>query len=335
MDINRYSRQTVYKNIGRAGQERLFASRAAILGAGALGSVAAGELARAGVGFIRIVDRDYVELSNLQRQALYTEEDVRRKVPKAEAAVSHLREINSEVTTEAVIADINSSNIARLCADCDVVIDGADNIELRQLINEERVWEKKPWVYGGAIRSGGAVMNIVPGETACFRCLYPEDAGRLPGCSTEGVLNMVTAVIASIEAAEAVKLLLGVPEIRKNLLYIDLWQNTFDAVEVEKNPCCPVCGQGKFGLLDKSPETSTTVLCGRNAVQVAPPARSLDLAALAEKLQKTGDAGLSRFMLSFSDSSVKFELFPDGRAIILDTSDENRARSIYSEYIGF
>jgi len=345
MNLDRYSRQTVYDPIGRAGQEKLAASRAAILGCGALGTVAAERLTRAGVGFIRVADRDWVELSNLQRQTLFTEEDARAKMPKAEAAARHLKDINSEIKFEAVAADINASNIAPLCRDADVVIDGSDNMELRQLINEERVKTGKPWIYGAAIRAGGAVMNIFPGETACLKCLYPETApaGALPACSTAGVLNMAAAVVASIQAAEAVKILLGAPQARKDLILIDLWHNAFDCIEVEKDPACPVCSGGKFELLNQAAGVSVTPLCGRDAMQVVPFAaninniKKIDFPGIAERLKKAGEVRYTRFMLSFSDSftGVSFNLFPDRRAVIFGVTDENRAKAVYAEYIGW
>ena len=241
---DRYSRQIVFCGIGEEGQVKLSRSRVAIIGLGALGSVAANNLCRAGVGFIRLIDRDYVELTNLQRQALYNEQDASSPIPKAEAAFNHLSKINSEITLAPVVAEVSMTNIETLINDVDLALDCTDNIETRYVINEACVKLRKPWIYAGVLASEGLTMNIIPGETACFRCLFPNPPppGSYTTTSTVGVLNSITGVIASIESAEALKILLGSPEVRKSLYRIDVWNNSSNYLKVGKNPGCPVCG---------------------------------------------------------------------------------------------
>jgi adenylyltransferase/sulfurtransferase len=247
----RYSRQIVFDGIGEKGQEKLLRSRAAIIGLGATGTVAANNLCRAGVGFIRIIDRDCVELINLHRQMLYDEQDASVPTQKATAAFKRLAKINSEITLDPVVADVNAANIETLIGDVDLVLDCSDNIELRYLVNEACDKLRKPWIYAGVLASEGLTMNIIPGETACFRCLFPEapHPGSYSTISTAGVLNSVTAVIASIESAEALKILLCSPRVRKTLFRIDVWNNSSDYIDVGKNPDCPVCGRHKYETL--------------------------------------------------------------------------------------
>ena len=245
---DRYSRQVVFYGIGEQGQAKLSRSRAAIIGLGALGSVAANNLCRAGVGFIRLIDRDCVELTNLPRQVLYNEEDVAASIPKAAAAFNHLAKINSEITLTPVVADVKAVNIEALINDVDLVLDCTDNIETRYLINEACVKSGKPWIYAGVLASEGLTMNIIPGETACFRCLFPNppSPGSYTTTVTAGVLNSITGVIASIESAEALKILLGSPEVRKTLFRIDVWNSSSNYLKVEKDPGCPVCGRHEY-----------------------------------------------------------------------------------------
>jgi adenylyltransferase/sulfurtransferase len=338
MDLSRYSRQVVYEGLGRAGQEKLLASRVAVAGVGALGTVIAERLCRAGLGFIRLIDRDTVDLSNLQRQTLFDEEDVKRQSPKAAAARKHLRKINSQVRIEAAAADINSANIDDLLGGMDLILDGSDNMELRQLINEYSVKTGIPWIYGAAIRASGASMNIIPGRTPCLRCLYTETPppGSFPTCASAGVLNMITGLIANIQAAEALKILTASLALREGLFLADLRQNSMELIPVERNPRCPVCVEHRYDLLNTLPGPSAAPICGKDAVQINPgPGRFLELAALAEKLKPAGKVEYSRFMLQFDDGRVSFQVFPDGRAIIQHTTGEAAAKAVYSEYIGF
>ena len=248
---DRYSRQIAFYGIGEAGQEKLSGSRVAIIGLGALGTIASNNLCRAGVGFIRLIDKDCVELVNLHRQALYNEEDAAGSIPKASAAFKHLAKINSGITLDPVVAEVNAANIEAMIKDVDLALDCTDNIETRSLINEACDKLRKPWIYAGILGSAGLTMNIIPEKTACFRCLYPDPPlpGDYPTCADVGVLNGVTAVIASIESAEALKILIGSPEVRRNLFQIDVWNNGSGYISLEKNPDCPVCGRHVYDIL--------------------------------------------------------------------------------------
>ena len=248
---DRYSRQIVFYGIGEEGQAKLSRSRVAIIGLGALGSVAANNLCRAGVGFIRLIDRDNVELTNLQRQTLYNEQDASSPILKAEAAFNHLAKVNSEITLAHVVAEVNAANIETFIDDVDLALDCTDNIETRYVINETCVKLRKPWIYAGVLASEGLTMNIIPGETACFRCLFPNPPppGSYTTTATVGVLNSITGVIASIESAEALKILLGSPDVRKTLFRIDVWNSSSNYLKVEKNPGCPVCGRHEYEII--------------------------------------------------------------------------------------
>jgi adenylyltransferase/sulfurtransferase len=335
--VTRYSRQTVFGKIGAEGQRKLLSSRVAVTGVGALGTVIANNLARAGVGSIRLIDRDIVELSNLQRQTLFTEADADAQTPKALAACEHLKAVNSEIELEPVIIDITSANIHSALDGADLVVDGSDNMELRHLVNEWCVKHGVPWVYGAALQAGGASMTIVPRKTPCFRCLYPDlEMKSLFTCGTSGVLNMITGIVASVESAEAVKILTGAFDaLNTKLLLIDLWQNSIDYVDVARNDECPVCEKRVFSLLETFPVSRASRLCGQDAIQVMPGAgAAVNLTETAERLKAAGSVRADRFALKFDDGRVSFQLFGDGRAIIQRVTDEKTARSIYSEYIG-
>lgn len=337
MNMHRYSRQTIFSGVGIEGQKKLLNSRVAIIGVGATGTVIANNLCRAGVGFLRLVDRDYVELSNLQRQTLYTEEDAQQRTPKAVASCEHLKKVNSEIELEPVSIDVNSSNIEELISDVNLVLDGSDNLEVRYLINEACVKQNRPWIYAGAIIGTGMTMNILPGETPCLRCLFPQvlPAGTGPTCSTAGVLNGITGIVASIASTEAIKILVGSANVRKSLLAIDIWNNQFDEIKIEKKLDCPVCGRHEYKLLGQLSGSYTTSLCGRDSVQVVPGTiANVDFEQLAQRLKRAGIVRYNKFMLQFSDDKVEFNLFPDGRAIMNKVRDENAAKSAYSEYIG-
>lgn len=337
MNLNRYSRQTVFQPIGADGQQNLLDSKVAVIGLGALGTVIANNLCRSGVGFLRLIDRDYVELSNLQRQTLYDEQDALEQMPKAAAAYHHLSKVNSEITLVPVVTDVNSSNIEDLIKDVDLVLDGSDNLEVRFLINEACHKYKIPWIYGGAIGSTGMTMNILYGESPCFRCFCPAAAttGTSETCSTAGVLNMITGIVASVESSEAIKILTGSSEVRKDVFYIDVWDFSSQTIEVRKDPDCPTCGKSHYEFLGQMKGSYSTGLCGRDSIQIVPSMPvSIDFAHLAEKLSKAGEVRYNRFMLSFDDGYRCFNLFPDGRAIIKNVKDESAAKSVYAEYIG-
>lgn len=344
--LERYSRQMRVPGIGKVGQERIMASRVTLCGVGALGTVLANTLVRAGVGFVRVVDRDFVEPSNLQRQVLFDESDVTGNLPKAEAAATKLRQINSTVEIEPVVADINRTNIEGLCDGADLILDGTDNFEVRYLINDVSIKHGKPWVYGGAVGTEGMSMTILPGETPCLQCVFEKSPG--PGevgtCETAGVLAPIVSVIASFQAAEALKILAGKKEaVNRELFCINLWDNTTRWVKIAKlagrKGNCPCCAKRSFEWLDGEHGTQTTSLCGRNAVQVTPKGGTkLDLNDLKKQLEASGSVTANRFLLKFTTtdagSGYEFTVFPDGRAIIKGTDDTDRARTLYAKYVG-
>jgi molybdopterin-synthase adenylyltransferase len=341
----RYSRQTRVPGIGKPGQERISQSRVTVCGCGALGTVLANHLVRAGVGFVRIVDRDFVEVSNLQRQVLFDESDVTNNMPKAVAAANKLRAVNSAIAIEPVVADIDRTNILDLCRDADVIVDGTDNFEVRYTINDAAVKLGKPWVFGGAVGTEGQTMTIVPGETPCLRCVFEASPG--PGdvgtCETAGVLGPAVAVVASYQAAEALKLLAGKKEtINRELVTFDLWLNSGRRIKIARlleARNCPCCKQRKFEWLEGEHGTQTTSLCGRNAVQVSHRvAGRLSFDDLAKQLGVSGQVSFNKFLLKFqlkeAGTDYEFTVFPDGRAIIKGTDDTDKARTLYAKYIG-
>jgi adenylyltransferase/sulfurtransferase len=334
---DRFSRQIAYGKIGQAGQERLIGARAAIIGIGALGTVIAQSLCRSGIGFLRLVDRDYVEESNLQRQVLFDEADARDGLPKAAAAAAHLRAIDSNVVVDPVVADLSPANVERIVGDVDVVLDGTDNFQARYLVNEACHKHGIPWVYGGALQDFGATMNILPGKGPCLRCLLRDAPipGSFPTCATAGILNMATGVIGSIEAAEALKILLGSGEVRKTYLTLSLWDFSVQELKLERDPGCPTCGEGRYELLGASSDAYAVSLCGRDSVQVSPAAgTNVNFEALAARLRSLGSVKISEFMLTFVSPEREFRLFRDGRAIISKVRDAGAAKSVYAEFIG-
>ena len=334
---DRYSRQEAFFGIGQEGQEKLHSSRICIVGLGALGTVTANNLARAGVGFIRIVDRDYVELSNLQRQVIYTERDAAEALPKAEAARRHLQEANSEIEIEAMITDFNSSTADTLISDVDLVLDATDNFETRYLINEACHALKKSWIYGGALGANGMTMNIIYGEDKpCFCCFAGTDSKNTgQSCATAGVLASTTSIVSSYQCAEAIKYLTGNGKLRKTLLYFDLWENQMEEIAVAKDPECPVCVHGQYGYYGKSIGMQAVSLCGRNSVQIIPAdPGEVDFDYYAQKLTPLGNVTVNQFTLDFENHDIGIKLFKNGRAIIKNVDDPSRAKSIYTEFIG-
>ncbi len=340
--LQRYARQMLYPRIGEQGQKRLRHSSVTIIGCGALGSVSANTLARAGVGSLRIVDRDFIELNNLQRQVLFDEQDIANGLPKAEAAARKLRRINSAIEIEPVVADANPDNIAAFCRDADVVLDGTDNFETRYLINDLCVQADLPWVYGAVIAAEGLVLPIVPNETPCLRCIWPDPpaAGTSPTCDTAGVLSPVVNIVASLQSLEVIKMLIGAyGELNRELFSIDVWTGRVRNLDMQasrEGGACPCCGQRDFVFLAGERTSATVSLCGRNAVQIRPPrgADPLNLAAIAGRLPFDARPKRNEFMLRFEIEAHEFTLFPDGRAIIKGTDDEARARGLYARYIG-
>jgi adenylyltransferase/sulfurtransferase len=339
--IDRYSRQVRFPQLGESGQRKLMASRVTICGCGALGTVLANHLVRAGVGFVRLVDRDFIETHNLQRQILFDEDDVAANLPKAEAAARKLRKINSAVTIEPVVTDIDHTNILDLVKDADLILDGTDNFETRYLINDAAVKLKKPWIFGGVIGSEGQTMTIRPGITPCLRCLIEDSPppGMTPTCETAGVLGPAVAVIASFEAVEAIKILSGADDaLNVELIMVDVWDWTFRRLKVAGllgKVDCPCCRHQKFDWLNGDLGSHTTTLCGRNAVQVATRrSEPLDFVEMARRLAPVGPARHNEFMLKFTAEGHEFTVFPDGRAIIKGTNDITRARTLYAQFVG-
>ncbi|MEL7496655.1 MAG: ThiF family adenylyltransferase [Planctomycetota bacterium] len=340
--MQRYSRQTRFAELGEHGQRRLGYSHAAIVGCGALGSVIANTLTRAGVGRIKLIDRDVVELSNLQRQVLYTESDVAEGLPKAIAAANHLRGINSSVEVEPVVADVTAGNIESICDSVDLVLDGSDNFEIRFLINDFCVKHGIPWIYGGCLGADGQTMTIVPGDTACLNCLMlqgPPPPGTTETCDSFGILSPIINLIASIESMEAIKLLSGNREaISRKLQVFSLWTNDVRQIDLSKlrdQVDCPACQQQTFVWLDGKRGSQTTVLCGRNSVQLTFPERGqIDLASIAKRLSDLGDVRANEYLVKFDTEEIELTIFEDGRAIVTGTDDPALARKYYAQYLG-
>jgi molybdopterin/thiamine biosynthesis adenylyltransferase len=330
---SRYSRQLVLAQIGPAGQEALLKSKVIIIGCGALGTNSANHLVRAGVGELLILDRDLVELNNLQRQNLFDETDI--GTPKAAAAAARLEKINSEVQIKYLIKDLNDSNIEKIIAGFDLVLDATDNIPTRMLINDACVKMGIPWIYAGVIQTRGMVMNILP-EGPCFRCLLPEmpTAGSLPTCETAGVLNTIPTIIAAIQSTEALKILLK-KDIRIRLMIYDAWEQTFNAIDIKKYDRCQCCVEKDFTFLKAARHEIITVLCD-NGVQIIPPTdMALPLEKISANLENTVDRLMtSEFLLRFEAEGRKMTLFKDGRAIIKGTGDMGAAKSFYTRYLG-
>ena len=366
-DLARYQRQMQYEPIGPEGQRKLGQARVLLVGCGALGTVLAETLVRAGVGHLKIVDRDFIELNNLQRQVLFDEEDLQAALPKSVAAVRKLKRINSQVTVEAEVLDVNYTNIERLAGvnfgcegggsgrgRCDLLLDGTDNFEARYLLNDVAVKYGIPWIYGACVAAQGLALVIRPQMGPCLRCVFETmpPAGSSPTCDTAGIIAPAVQIVASWQAAEALKLLTGHhAAVSPYMLSFDLWQNRFQQLNMSQARAaadCPVCRQGRYEFLSGQIGSATTTLCGRNAVQVSPPpvnadsdadstaARKLDFARVAESLRASGTVSYNAYLLKcrLRENSCEITLFPDGRAIIKGTNDPTVARALYARYIG-
>ena len=334
----RYSRQVLFRGIGEEGQRKLSAAKVAIVGCGATGSALAGLLARAGVGFLRIIDRDYVEPSNLQRQSLFDEADAAESLPKAIAAARKIAGFNSQVVVDPKVDDLIPSNVESLLQGSDLILDGTDNFETRYLINDFAVDRSLPWIYSAAVGSYGVTLNVIPEKTACLACIFPDSPrGMVETCETSGILNSAVNLIASISATEALKFLVGGvenPAIRRTLLSFDLWTNEHAEISAAKpRPGCRACGERNFIHLAGEGRPHIT-LCGRNSVQIHERQRPIDFGEMDRRLRPHGLVRHNDFVLKFWHDPYEMTLFPDGRAIIKGTSDTAVARSLYARYVG-
>jgi adenylyltransferase/sulfurtransferase len=332
----RYSRQILFKEIGEQGQQKLARARVVVVGCGATGSVLASLLARAGVGTLRILDRDYVEPSNLQRQSLFDEDDARQSLPKAIAAARQIARFNSAITLDPHVADLTPQNIDSLLGASDLILDGTDNFETRYLINDYAVKNSVPWIYAAAVGSYAVTMNILPTESACLACIFPESPrGALETCETAGILNSAVGLVASLAATEALKFLIGArSKMRRTLLSWDVWSNEQAEVQASSpRPGCRVCGEREFLHLAGEGRPHIT-LCGRNSVQIHERQRPVNFAEISARLQPLGSVRHNDFVLKFVRDPYEITLFPDGRAIIKGTTDTAIARSLYARYIG-
>ena len=337
----RYSRQILFSGIGEAGQEKLLASSAVLIGCGALGTVTANLMVRAGLGSLVIIDRDFVEASNLQRQTLFEEADARDAMPKAIAAERRLRAISSGVRVEGIVADLTPDNALDLLSGFPLILDGTDNFETRLLLNDAAISLGVPWIYAAAVGSYGVTMTIRPTETACLACLVESEnnhsvLGVEDTCDTAGVLNAAAGVIASIEAAEATKLLAGRPEaLNGKLISCDLWSGKFQSIRVARNPDCRACVRREFVHLEGRTRPHVS-MCGRDSVQIHERRRALDLAELGRRVTSASASEVrnNQFLLRFRVAPYEMTVFPDGRAIVKGTQDPAIARSLYARYIG-
>ena len=334
----RYSRQILFRGIGAEGQRKISSARVAIVGCGATGSAIVSLLARAGVGTLRIIDRDYVEPSNLQRQSLFDESDAAESLPKAIAAARKIAAFNSQIAVEPKVEDLIPSNIESLLDGFDLLLDGTDNFETRYLINDYAVGRSRPWIYSAAVGSYAVTLNVVPGQTACLSCLFPDSPqGMVETCETSGILNSAVNLVASIAATEALKLLIGgtaATHLRKTLLSFDVWTNDHAEISAAKpRPGCRACGERNFIHLAGKGRPHIT-LCGRNSVQIHERRRPIDFAEMDRLLRPHGAVRHNDFVLKFWREPYEMTLFPDGRAIIKGTTDTAVARSLYARFVG-
>jgi adenylyltransferase/sulfurtransferase len=338
MSAGRYSRQELFAPIGPEGQARLRRARVAIVGCGALGSTLAEMMARAGVGSLSVIDRDYVEESNLQRQSLFDEDDAARGLPKAAAAEARLRAINSDVAVRGVVADLAADNAAELVRGADIVLDGTDNFETRFLLNDVCLKAGIPWVYGACVGSYGLALLVRPHVSPCLRCVLEEMPGPGgPTCDTVGVIAPVVHVVAGLQAGEALKMLAGRPQdLLPGVVTVDLWKGRFEVMDLGgRAPWCPACTEGRYDYLEAGTGTGSAVLCGRDAVQVRPPRGTrVDLPALAGRLSASGDVAANEYLVRFRAPGTEIVVFGDGRAIVKGVKDAAQARSLYARYVG-
>jgi adenylyltransferase/sulfurtransferase len=335
---DRYSRQILFSAIGKAGQKKIRAAKVVLVGCGALGTVSSEMLTRAGIGKLTLIDRDFVEESNLQRQSLFTEADAHQGLPKAAVAERELRAINSDVEVEGVIEDVTWQNIDRLCKGSDLIVDGTDNFETRFLINDFAVKEEVPWIYGACVGSYGVAFAFQPNRSACLQCLFeqPTDVGTTETCDTAGILAPVVHAIAAFQVAQGLKILVGESP-PQEILQIDVWTGSWQTITAKKarSQKCRCCGEGQFHFLEGQENKKLTRLCGRNAVQISPPrpTRS-DFQQISKRLDKSAQIDLNEYLLRIRVDGYEIALFADGRSIIRGTDDFTEARALYAKYIG-
>jgi len=340
-NLDKYSRQILFHGIGQDGQERLSQSSAVLVGCGAIGTAVANLLVRSGIGRLRILDRDFVEPSNLQRQVLFDESDARESLPKAIAAERRLRAINSDADVEGIVADLTPDNATELLTGFPLILDGTDNFETRLLVNDAAVSLGVPWIYTAAVGSYGVTMTVIPGETACLACLLEgeEQGGNLgleATCDTAGILNAAVGVVASMEAAEALKILVGRRDaLHGRLVSCDVWTGRLQSIGVARNPACRACVRREFRYLDAAAQPHIT-MCGRDSVQIHERNRRLDLSELGSRLTAASASDIRRneFLLRFRIPPYEMTVFANGRAILKGTRDPAIARSLYARYIG-
>lgn len=337
--LERYSRQVLYHKLGPDAQRQLMLSSAALVGCGALGTVLADILVRAGVGFVRVIDRDFVELNNLQRQVLFDEVDVAENLPKAEAAVRKLRKINSGVELEGIVRDVNAGTIENLAHDVDIILDGTDNFPTRYLINDFAVQQQIPWVYGACVGTTGSALPIIPRETACLRCVFPTMPGadESPSCDSVGVLSPIVHWVAAQQAMSTIKILCGLDdELQHEFITMDCWTGRVARIAAQRDAACPCCANKKFDFLDGPTTARTAVLCGRNAIQLTPADAKPDdkrLERIAARLPRTSRSDRNAYLIRFTDKDYTITVFPDARTIVQGTEDPAIARELFAKYV--
>lgn len=334
----RYSRQIITSVIGEEGQTKLRRSSVLLIGCGGLGSVMSSILVRAGIGKLRIVDRDFVEITNLQRQILFDEDDLNANIPKAVIAERKLKRINRDVEIEGIVADFNPKNAESFSEGIDLILDGLDNMESRFLINDLSIKKGIPWIYGTCLSTYGLTFNIIPGKTPCLRCIYNNPENRSVTCETVGIISPIVLTIASIQSAEAIKILIGKEkDLRMDLLFIDLWRNEFEKITIShlKKEDCPACGMKKFDFLEGKNTSSVISICGSNSIQINPSTtKPLDLEKIVESLKPYGTVVFNEYLVKFFYKNYEITVFRDGRAIVKGTSDPSMAKSLYSKFLG-
>jgi len=338
--LDRYSRQILFSPIGEAGQKRLTESKVALIGCGALGAYLAEMIVRAGIGHITIVDRDFIELNNLQRQTLFDEEDIAKNLPKAEAAARKLRRINSQVEITPFVADANHESIEHFISGANLILDGADNLQARFLINDVAIKNDVPWIYGACLAASGMALVILPEGRPCLRCMFdsPPAPGEMETCETAGILAPTVARVAAFQTAEALKILTGnLENLNRNFYTFDLWQNRTHEMAVDNlRDGCPCCRDRQFEFLTGKGSLSTISLCGRETVQIRPrqPGLKLNLSEMAERLRDAGTVTHNQFMLRLQIPNRQITVFPDARALVKGTNNIDEARSLYAKYVG-